>query len=130
MGSGVAYRRILVAISLPDGTAPASGGGPSIEKAAAAVASWWCDEDLGERVFTRHPGRALATRWDVECLVQEVGLRRMGPRDVLIVYVIGHGRRAASGAHHLIIGRGTSGGTGVSGVASTAGGPRTRPGRP
>jgi hypothetical protein len=96
MGSGAADRRILVAIVLPDGL-PAVRGGPSIEKAASAVESWWCDGDLGERAFARHPGRVLATRWDVERLIHEAGLRQLGPGDVLTVYVTGHGRRAASG---------------------------------
>jgi hypothetical protein len=77
MGSGAAYRRILVAIVLPDGL-PAARGGPSIERAAASVASWWCAEDLGERAFAHHPGRMLATRWDVERLIHEAGLRQLG----------------------------------------------------
>ncbi|MFD4457812.1 AAA family ATPase [Nocardia sp. NPDC058480] len=74
-----------------------------IDEQIRVVQDWWCHDQLKERAFTARCSTAVTTRRDVENQVHELGLRFLTAEDVAVLYVTGHGRKAESGRHYLML---------------------------
>ncbi|MFE6926067.1 AAA family ATPase [Nocardia sp. NPDC057663] len=74
-----------------------------IDEQIRVVQDWWCHDQLKERAFTAHCRTNVTTRRDVENQVHDLGLRFLSAEDVAVLYITGHGRKAESGRHYLML---------------------------
>ncbi|GAB88155.1 outer membrane protein assembly factor BamB family protein [Gordonia rhizosphera] len=74
-----------------------------IDSQVSVLVKWLTDPALGERAFELQ-GVNPVTRDDIDDFVRKTRLRHLGPADVVVVYVTGHGREGRGGQHFLLLG--------------------------
>ena len=96
------FRRRLITIAIPDGVG-STAFKAGTDAQLAAIEAWWCASALGDRAFAPNHFDGIDSRRDIEAAIHETGLRQLGPSDVALIYVTGHGRGSPSGRHYLLL---------------------------
>ncbi|RYF61491.1 MAG: hypothetical protein EOO27_01840 [Comamonadaceae bacterium] len=97
------YRRRLVTIAVRDYPHETESFGTKIDEQVSVLTEWLSNPELHDRAFEHQPLHPT-TRDSVHDFVAEAGLRDLGPADVLVLYVTGHGIRGEGRGHFLLLG--------------------------
>jgi hypothetical protein len=103
MTAGSAWRRRLITVAVRDYPREGDGFRQRIEAQVSAVAGWLADPALRERAFD-HADIAPQDKRSIENLIHEHRLSELGPADVVVLYITGHGVQGGSGSHYLMFG--------------------------
>lgn len=96
------WRRRLVTIAIRDYGDQSGDFGKRIDAQVEVLTDWLTDPALDGREFTHevlNPQKAS----DIGDFVKKSRLKDVGPDDVVVVYVTGHGIKAESGHHFLVL---------------------------
>jgi hypothetical protein len=97
------WRRRLVTVAVRDYPGEeASNFRERIDAQVSTVAGWLLDPALQTRAFTREDLTPRSKRC-IEDFIHEGELGQLGPADVVVLYVTGHGVQGASGYHYLML---------------------------
>lgn len=96
------FRRRLIAIAVRDYPQATDAFSAAIDAQVAVLANWLSNPALDGRSF-KHDLLNPASRQEIEDFHKK-RLTRLGPADVLVLYVTGHGVEGASGHHFLLQG--------------------------
>jgi AAA domain len=103
MTAGSAWRRRLITVAVRDYPREGDGFRQRISDQVETLAAWFANPALQDRQF-QHADGAPRDKRSIEDFVHEHGLRELGPADVVVLYITGHGVQGGSGSHYLMFG--------------------------
>jgi hypothetical protein len=103
MTADSAWRRRLITVAVRDYPREADGFRQRISDQVSTLAAWFADPELGDREF-QHADVAPRDKRSIEDFVHEHRLGELGPADVVVLYITGHGVQGGSGSHYLMFG--------------------------